>query len=165
VGDRAVLTLDIPGTLDYRLSDRSGVQVAEITGGFSPSRVKSFELESVSAQAGDSKLVLVDQGDLRDLLPQTKIEIWLLTKQSASGLVTETYEPRHNATFYIRKGTEAVSFGDLAVSDNVYTFELGKRFRAWLKPGYDAMYKVEIQQTTNSGAVYTQIEEIPFQIS
>ncbi len=165
VGDRALLDLNIPGTLDYTLSEQSGVQVARITGGFSPDRVESFELESVFAKAGESKLVLIDKGDLRNLLPQTEIEISLLTKQSASGLTTDTYQPRHEATFYIRKGTEAIDFGNLNIVDNTYTFDLGNRFRAWLKPGYDALYRVKIQQTTNSGALYTQTEDVPFQVS
>ena len=165
VGDRAVLDLDIPGTLDYILSEQSGVQVAKITGGFSPSRVESFELESVFAREGESELALVDKGDLRNLLTQTEIDVLLLTKQSASGLTTDTYQPRHNATFSVRKGVETIDFGNLNVVDNTYTFELGKRFRAWLKPGYDALYRVTIRQTTNSGAVYTQVEEVPFQVA
>ena len=164
VGDQVVLDLTIPGTLDYTLSDESGVKVAKITGGFSPTRVESFEVEKIFAKEGESELVLVDKGDLRNLLSETTIEIALLTKQSASGLASETYQPRHEATFYIRRGTEPIDSDNFSVVDNIYAFGLGKRFRPWLKPGYDALYRVNIHQTTNSGAIYTQTEEIPFQV-
>lgn len=157
---RANLEFDLPGTLDYTVTQQDGVDVVTLTGGFSPTRVKSFRVDSTTASEGESQLVLVDDGDLHGLLRKTVIEVTCLTKQSVSGLVTEDYRPRHTVSF----DTSALSSSSLNISDNVYTLDLSRQFGVWLKPNYDVAYDVSIQQTTNSGAVYTQAENVTFRV-
>ena len=158
------IALDIPGTLDYAKSVQNGVEVATVTGGFSPSRVSSFRVERVSADEGTSQLVLVDEGDIRGLIPQATIEVTLLTKQSASGLETSDYRARHSVTFTVSPNSVGLLNSNIEVAGNVYTLDLGAAFSAWLKAGYVAAYDINIQQTTNSGVVYDQQAEVEFQV-
>ncbi|MGB3299390.1 MAG: hypothetical protein WBA76_14060, partial [Phormidesmis sp.] len=162
--DRAVLAVDIPGTLDYTTSTQNEVEVANITGGFSPSRVKSFQIEGVTSTAGESQLVLVDKGNTRELLRNTKIEVTLLTKQSASGLATPDYRRRNSIVFDISPNSSKSLNTSLAIAGDVYMFNLGRSFGSWLKPGYEASYSINIQQTTRSGARYEQTQNIDFQV-
>ena len=162
---QANIALNIPGTLDYTTTVENDVEVATITGGFSPTRVRSFRIENVSASDGDSQLILVDEGDIRGLIPRATIEVVLLTKQSASGLETPDYQRRHSEIFTISPTSTGLRNSDINVEGNRYTFNLGNSFRSWLKPNYDAAYEINIQQTTNSDAMYEQKETVEFQVS
>ena len=161
---QAKIVLDIPGTLDYTESVKNGVEVATVTGGFSPSRVESFRIERVTSSNGKSQLVLVDEGDLRGLIPQSTIEVMLLTKQSASGLETPDYQRRNSVKFVISPNSTGLLSNNTNVEGNVYTLNVGSSFGMWLKPDYEAQYIVNVQQTTNSGAVYNQIENVEFRV-
>ncbi|MFK8184417.1 MAG: hypothetical protein AB8B99_13675 [Phormidesmis sp.] len=163
-GEQPQIELDIPGTLDYTRTQESGIEVATITGGFSPSRVRSFRIDSVTASADENRLVLIDEGDTRALIPQINIEVTLLTKRSASGRETPNYQPRHSVNFTVSPGSTGLRSSSLNIAGNVYTIDLSSAFRAWLKPGNEASYVVNIQQTTNSGAIYTQRAETAFQV-
>ena len=160
----AMLDFSVPGTLEYKTSKQGSSDVLTITGGFSPNRVKSFRVDGVSNLTNkENKLVLVDRGNVKALLKSMTIEIECLTKQSASGItVTDNYQKRYSVKFDIPPtGTPSVG---ATLSENVYTFDMQRFFGAWLRPGYDVQYAVKITQTTKSGAVYNQSEEIRFQV-
>ncbi|MEL7067769.1 MAG: hypothetical protein AAGN15_03840 [Cyanobacteria bacterium J06581_3] len=163
-GERASIVLDIPGTLDYTTAMEGDVEVATITGGFSPSRVQSFRIEGVETGEDSSRLILVDEGDIRGLIPRSEIEVVLLTKQSASGLESPDYQERHRVDFVVTPTSTGLINSNINVAGNRYMLDLQRYFDAWLKPGYEARYRVNIQQTTNAGAVYEQSEEIEFQV-
>ena len=139
------------------------VEVATITGGFSPSRVQSFRIEGVESGEDNSRLILVDEGDIRSLIPRSEIEVVLLTKQSASGLESPDYQERHRVDFVVTPTSTGLINRNITVEGNRYVLDLQRHFNAWLKPGYEARYRVNVQQTTNAGAVYEQSEEVDFE--
>ncbi len=155
---KTTLDLKLPGTLDYTRKQMGKLNLVTITGGFDSARVQAFQVQDANA----SQLVLVDQGEVRALLRGTRITITCLTKQSASGLVSDEYKKRHSQEFSIppvgpsRDGVE--------VSDHQYRLQLEPFFSAWLNPGTDVQYQIEIQQTTKSNAVYTQTETATLQV-
>ncbi|MEL6462753.1 MAG: hypothetical protein AAFQ91_31775 [Cyanobacteria bacterium J06621_15] len=159
---KATIDFEIPGTLEYQQTKDKDVDVISITGGFSPSRVKSFEIENISGNRKDIKLNLIDKGDVRKLLQASSIQVALKTKQSASGEVKDNYEFRHKMTFQIPP-TQSPSTGAI-VSNNRYSLDIGSFFYPWLKPGYNTQFDVEITQKTKSGAVYTHSKSRDYQV-
>ncbi|MEL6162714.1 MAG: hypothetical protein AAFR37_02760 [Cyanobacteria bacterium J06628_3] len=150
---KARIDFKVPGTLEYRQTKDKDVDIISIAGGFSPSRIKSFEIENISGNGKDIKLNLIDKGDVRKLLQASSIQVALKTKQSASGELKDNYEFRHKMTFQIPP-TQSPSTGAI-VSNNRYSLDIGSFFYPWLKPGYNTQFDVEITQKTKSGAVYT----------
>jgi len=110
----------------------------------------------------ESELRLTDGGSLRNLLQSTTISVSCFTKQSASGVVSNDYQLRHSITFEISK--EDPSNSRLAIAGDDYTLSLGQVFHPWLKDGYDVRYVIDIQQKTNSGAVYNQTMQTEYRI-
>jgi len=158
----AAIDFSVPATLEYKTSKQGNLGVLTITGGFSPDRVKGFRVDDVSSLP-NSKLVLADVGNVKALLKNTSIEVECLTKQSASGItVTDDYQERYSVKFDIPP--TGIPSAGVTVAENVYTFDTQRFFGAWLKPGYDVQYVINITQTTKSGAVYKQSEEIKFQV-
>ncbi|MEO1591933.1 MAG: hypothetical protein AAFU71_11660 [Cyanobacteria bacterium J06632_22] len=160
--EQARLTYDIPGTLDYTLDEQDGLNVLTVTGGFSPSRLGLFELVNHTTGVAESELTLTDGGSLRELLQSATLAVSCYTKQSASGAVSADYQFRHSITFDVTR--QGVSSGRVAIATDDYTLSLGPVFSPWLKDGYDVKYVIEIQQKTNSGAVYPQTVETAFQV-
>lgn len=150
------LDFNLPGTLEYTLDQQGQLTVMTISGGFSPNRVRSFRVDELASQKRVGQLVLVDEGDVRSQLQNTQLKVTCLSKQSASGLQAETYQVRHSVEF--RVPPMGRSSDGVRVEKNVYTLNVQPFFRAWLKPGYDIQYQVEIKQMTKSNAVYTQTQ-------
>ncbi|ABW28295.1 hypothetical protein [Acaryochloris marina] len=150
------LDFELPGTLEYQLKQQDPLTVMTITGGFSPNRVQSFRIDEEASQRQVGQLVLVDDGDVRSLLQNTKLKVTCLSKQSASGLKTDTYQVRHSVE--LRVPPIGRSSDGVGVDKNVYTLNVQPFFSAWLKPGYDIQYQVKVEQTTKSNAVYTQTQ-------
>jgi hypothetical protein len=155
---KAALEIELPGTLEYNRQQVGALNVVTITGGFDPARVKAVRIEEANA----NQLVLVDTGEVRSLLQGTRIKVTCLTKQSASGLISEMYQKRHSQDFFIpplgRPSDGAV------VTDHTYRFSLKPFFSVWLKSGNDVQYQIEVQQTTKSGVIYRQNEAVSFQV-
>jgi hypothetical protein len=151
--EQAKLSYEIPGTLDYTISNQGEMEVITVTGGFSPARLSQFELVNTTSGEAESELVLVDKGGRRELLQSTAIKVSCFTKQSASGVVTEDYQFRHSIDFEVTRG--GLLNNRLAISGNEYTLTLGQIFAPWLQSGYDVKYSIEIHQKTNSGATYS----------
>jgi hypothetical protein len=160
--EQARLTYEIPGTVDYTISRQADVEIVTVTGGFFPDRLGQFELADMTNGVEESELVFVDQGALRELLETTTIAVSCFTKQSASGVASDNYQFRHSVDFEVSR--RGVFSNKLALSGNEYILTLGQVFSPWLKSGYDVMYVIEFRQTTNSGATYSQTEEIEFRV-
>lgn len=150
------LDFDLPGTLEYQLKQQDQLTVMTITGGFSPNRVQSFRINESASQQQVGQLVLVDDGDVRSLLQNTKLKVTCLSKQSASGLKADDYQVRHSIE--LRVPPIGRSSDGVRVDNNVYTLNVQPFFSAWLKPSYEVQYQVDIEQTTKSNAVYTQTQ-------
>lgn len=159
------LDFELPGTLDYQRKKQGPLTVMTITGGFSPNRVQSFRIDEAASQQQIGQLVLVDDGDVRSLLQNTKLKVTCLSKQSASGLKTDDYQVRHSVE--LRVPPIGRSSDGVSVDQNIYTLKVQPFFSAWLQPGYDIQYQVEIEQTTKSNAVYiqTQTANLPVPLS
>lgn len=158
------LNFDVPGTLEYVREKEEKLEVLTITGGFNPSRVKSFRIVRVENLVGDkSQLALLDEGDLRELLKSHQIEVICLTKQSSSGReVSPEYQERHRIKFDFTP--KSIPARNVEVVGNVYTLQLQSYFYPWLKAGYDVEYRVEVTQVTKSNATYKQTEQISFKL-
>ena len=151
---QAKIYFQVPGTLEYQRSKDNNIELLNITGGFSPSRIKSFEIENISGSGEDTKLSLIDKGDVRKLLRGSRIQVTLKTKQSASGQIVDNYYKfRHEMKFYIPPFMSPST--GVTVSGNRYMINLGRYFSPWLKAGYDAEFDIEISQKTKSGYTYT----------
>ena len=154
----------IPDTLNYTIAKQQDIDTITVTGGFSPTRLTSFKVKAAESNVdvGSTTLVLVDEGDLYKELSNTSLEITCFTKQSFSGVVSSTYQERHSIQIDIPP--TGIINRKLTISDNQFTFDLGSVFEPWLKSGYDGQYAIKIQQTTNSGGVYTQTETVSFKV-
>lgn len=108
-------------------------RVASTEIGFSPSCVESFHIESVTSSNGKSQLVLVDEGNIRELIPQSTIEVTLLTKRSASGLETPDYQRRNSFKFVVSPNSTGLISNNINVEGNVYALNVGSSFGTWLK--------------------------------
>ncbi|MDJ0736456.1 MAG: hypothetical protein QNJ47_20730 [Nostocaceae cyanobacterium] len=160
---KAKIDFDVPGTLEYRTSSEDNLSILTVTGGFSPKRIESFQIQSVSGTGKDAKMVLVDAGDVRSLLKHSYINVTLNTKESATGRIsTQEYQFRHRVKFDIPP-SDSPSTG-AEVSQNIYTIDVGRFFWPWLQPGYQVAFDVEINQTTKMGVEYTHRRNIAFNV-
>ncbi|NUN65036.1 hypothetical protein HCU40_09760 [Pseudanabaena biceps] len=152
--EKAELEYDLPGTLEYQVVPEKDLQVVKITGGFSPDRVSSFQLQQISGIGGESQILLSDRGNIRELLKDAQIEVQCLSKQSATGVVSSDYAKRRSITFAIP--SKAKPSDGAIVNENIYTLPIGRYCSPWLKSDYNAAYQISIKQTTKSGAKYNQ---------
>ncbi|PZV17461.1 MAG: hypothetical protein DCF20_06420 [Pseudanabaena sp.] len=152
--ENAELEYQLPGTLEYQVIPENNLQVVKIIGGFNPERVSSFQLQKISGVGSDNQLVLSDRGNVRELLKDTQIEVECLSKQSATGVVTDDYVKRLTLTFKISPKFEP-SNGAI-INGNIYTLPVGRYCAPWLKADYNANFRISINQTTKSGSKYNQ---------
>ena len=152
--ENAEIDYQLPGTLEYQVVSEPNLEVVKITGGFHPDRVSSFQLQKISGSGTDNQLVLSDRGNVRELLKNTEISVQCFSKESATGIVSDDYIQRRTVLFKIPPRLEP-SNGAI-INGNTYTFPIGRYCAPWLKTDYNATYKIEIIQTTKSGATYSQ---------
>ena len=84
------------------------VEVATITGGFSPSRVQSFRIEGVESDEGSSRLILVNEGDIRGLIPRTRCVRALKLKASSKICTPDSRPVVSYNTKYFNINTDAL---------------------------------------------------------
>ena len=155
--ENAEIDYQLVKTLEYEVipaSSPENIQVVKITGGFNPDRVSAFQLQKISGVGTENELILSDRGNVRELLKNTQIEVQCLSKQSATGVVTNSYVKRRDVTFKIPPKS-APSDG-ASINGNIYTLPVGRYCSPWLRADNDAAYEVKISQTTKSGALYEQ---------
>ncbi len=161
--ESAEITYQIPATLEYEVipaTPPENTQVVKITGGFNPDRVSSFELQSISGIGTENQLVLSDRGNVRELLKDTQIEVQCLSKQSATGIVTNDYVTRRSINFKI--SPKSLPSDGAIVTGNTYALPVGRYCSPWLKANNDVSYQIAIAQITKSGARYDQSLESTF---
>ena len=161
--EAAEITYQIPATLEYQVIPAitpEKIEVVKITGGFNPDRVSSFQLQTISGIGTENQLVLSDRGNVRQLLKDTQIEVQCLTKQSATGVVTNDYVKRHSVTFKIPSKVDPID--GAIVTGHTYTLPVGRYCSPWLKANNEVSYQIAIAQITKSGTKYDQRLESTF---
>ncbi|MDX2256323.1 MAG: hypothetical protein NW214_12475 [Pseudanabaenaceae cyanobacterium bins.39] len=162
--ETAEIDYQIPNTVEYQILPMTGQnQVVKITGGFHPDRLSSFQLQTVSGSGTDGQITLSDRGNIRELLKETNINVQCLTKESATGVVSDNYVSRRNIIFKIPPKLPANN-GAIVAGTN-YSLPIGRFCSPWLRPNYQAAYQIAISQVTKSGAVYTQNLETQFVVN
>lgn len=147
---------NIPGTIDYQVKTEDNLTTLTITGGFAPSRVKSFRLDEFTEEK-PYELIFVDEGKVRELVKNTKI-----TVETFKGNDSGNYSFRDKVTFEIPP--DKLPKGSMNFNEDKYTLNLGRNLFSWLSSGAKVKYKVTISQVTKSGTVYNQPIEIDFVI-
>jgi hypothetical protein len=137
------LDFDIPGTLEYKLTNKQNQTVVAITGGIHPKRLGSFKFKGLDRFRDARNFALVDEGTLLNELKALKITISLYQDNSKKSEISYPLTPKPPYP------------EGLSVWGNLYKVNLGDRFDAWLQPGEPIQYQIEIEQTTRSGTTYT----------
>ncbi len=163
--ENAEITYQLPGTLEYQVmpANSENLQVVKITGGFNPDRVSAFEIGKISGASTENQVFLSDRGNVRELLQDSQIQVQCFSKESATGIISNDYVERRTVTFKIPPKF-APSNGAI-VNGNNYSLPIGRYCSPWLKQNNNALYKINISQTTKSGAVYDQKLESAFIVS
>lgn len=146
----------IPGTIDYNVKTKGNLTTLSITGGFAPSRVKSFRLDDFNPEKFE-EIILIDEGEVRELLVNTSITVTTYLKNSAG-----EYKFRDKVTFDIPP--HKLPRGNMGVEGNKYTLIIGRNLFSWMKSDADIMYSININQTTKSGTIYEQSLNVKFVI-
>ena len=167
--ENAEITYQLPGTLEYQVMPANpenlpeNLQVVKITGGFNPDRVSTFEIAKISGASTDNQVSLSDRGNVRELLQDTQIQVQCFSKESATGIISNDYVERRAITFKIPPKF-APSNGAI-VNGNNYSLPVGRYCSPWLRQNNNVLYKINISQTTKSGAVYEQNLESAFNVN
>lgn len=145
------LEANIPGTIEYQTKTQDNITTLTITGGFEPSRVKSYQVIDNNTDKKPHELILVDNGKVRELLTNTKFSVTTFIKQG-DGI----YRERDTVEFNLPPNKS--SMGSMTVNNYQYTLNLGKDLFPWLKAdsGYQLKHLITITQTTKRGVIYQQ---------
>jgi hypothetical protein len=145
------LLFDIPGTLEYKISDQKKQSVVTITGGINPNRLGGYKFKGFDRFRDARNFTLADDSTLLPELQGANITIMLYQNDSK---VSEVTYPVGLKPPYTK--------GLTVWKDNLYKINLADRFDSFLQAGKPAKYDIRIDQITRSGATYTSGMKIDF---
>ena len=160
---------NLPGTIDYEIKNEKNLTRLVITGGFAPSRVRSF----TTVQYGGNKpnqIVIQDNGKVKDLLAKTKI--YLNTRITQNNPHPElnpnidNYDYKDNQVFELLSNQSTTE--NLNIKNNQYTLTVPLNTRAlndfWFASGANIIYEIRIIQKTKMGKEYSQNIDVNFTV-
>jgi hypothetical protein len=143
IAESGQLQFDIPGTLEYKLTQQPKQTLVTITDGIHPNRLGQFKFKGFDRFRDARNFSILDEGKL---LPELKSTQLIISLYQDGFKVQEVSYP---------VTSQASSSDGVTVWDNLYKINLHDRFDSWLKAGQPAQYDIQIKQTTHAGAIYT----------
>jgi hypothetical protein len=137
------LHINVPGTLEVKQSQQPDQTTVVITGGIHPDRLGKFKFKGFDRFRDARNFTLLDEGKLLPELKATKLTISLYHDGSKAHELSYLLTPT------------ASSPEGVTIWDNLYKINLRDRFDAWLQPGQQVQYDIQIEQTTRAGVNYT----------
>jgi hypothetical protein len=145
------LLLNIPGTLEYKITDQKKQSVVTITGGINPNRLGKYKFKGFDLFRDARNFTLTDDSTL---LPELKaVNIKIMLYQNDSKVSEFTYPVALKPPF---------ANGLTVWNNNLYKINLGDRFDSFLQAGQPVKYDIRIDQITRSGSTYTSGMKIDF---
>lgn len=145
------LRFDIPGTLEYKLTNQNKQSLVTITGGINPKRLGGYRFKGFDRFRDARNFTLTDESTLLPELKAVNLTIRLYQNDSK---VSEVNYPVALKPPY--------SNGLTVWNDSLYKINLGDRFDSFLQVGTPVKYDIQIDQITRSGATYTSGMKINF---
>lgn len=158
---------NIPGTIDYQVNTNDNLTTLAITGGFAPSRVKSFEIAEYGGNKAN-EIIIKDNGRVRDLLANTEIsvDVRITQKNPHPELNPDRGDYIYKDYLEFEAPPNKPATGSMTVNDNLYTLSIPLSNRAlndfWFASGADITYTITVVQTTKKGTKYRQDMNVEF---
>lgn len=144
------VNLDIPGTLEYKVTGSTKERVVTVTGGIDPKRLGQLKFEGFDRFVDPRNFTLLDEANLISELKGVKITVAISNPNSGDRQVSYEVAP------------QSLKTTGLAVQGRFYKINLGNEFEPLVQPGQRVRYVIRIDQITRAGVAYTSTMKLNY---
>ncbi|PSB01026.1 hypothetical protein [Merismopedia glauca] len=137
------LDLDIPGTLEYKVTGSSQQRLLTVSGGIDPKRLARLKFEGFNRFVDPRNFTLLDEANLISELKGVRLTVTVSHPDLGSQTVSYAVTP------------QSLKTEGLSVQGRFYQVSLGNNFERLVPPGQRVKYHIELNQITCAGVTYT----------